>query len=261
MISGLAAVALFERGAEAIDFSTLGLTAMAWVASPLCGAGVAAGIQVLLDRRIFSAADPVAAAFGLRPILVAGTVGLVVVFLCSKGPAAFRLGWVAAAAVAAAAAAAAGIAARLFQRPPAYSALPVSTEGLPEGSSPAERERWLLVGQTVGKGAADHAVGGAGNSVISGPLGCLRRREATMDEGPGGDGSAGTEAELVERQFTGLLVLTGCTVAFAHGGNDMANATGPLTLALETARQSDGLDQLQRNLPALAGLMFVLGRS
>jgi phosphate/sulfate permease len=27
-------------------------------------------------------------------------------------------------------------------------------------------------------------------------------------------------------------VLTGCTVAFAHGGNDVGNSTGPLLIAL-----------------------------
>jgi phosphate/sulfate permease len=31
----------------------------AWIASPLCGAAVAAAITVLLNRKIFSNADPV----------------------------------------------------------------------------------------------------------------------------------------------------------------------------------------------------------
>ena len=40
------------------------------------------------------------------------------------------------------------------------------------------------------------------------------------------------QIEVAEQQFTGLLVLTGCTVAFAHGGNDVGNSTGPLLIAL-----------------------------
>ena len=51
VISGLAAVAWFERGDSAIDGETLGLTVVAWVASPLCGAVVAGLIQLLLDRK------------------------------------------------------------------------------------------------------------------------------------------------------------------------------------------------------------------
>lgn len=36
-----------------------------------------------------------------------------------------------------------------------------------------------------------------------------------------------------EKKFAPLLVISALTVAFAHGGNDVANAVGPLAAMLE----------------------------
>lgn len=36
------------------------------------------------------------------------------------------------------------------------------------------------------------------------------------------------QLELVERVFTPLVIISSCTVAFAHGANDVANSVGPL---------------------------------
>jgi phosphate/sulfate permease len=92
-ISGLTAVALFERGAAAVNGSGLAFTVVGWVASPLVGGLVAGSISALIERKIFCAANPAAEAHKMRPTLVAGTLGLVVVFLCSKGPKWMRLPW------------------------------------------------------------------------------------------------------------------------------------------------------------------------
>ena len=41
------------------------------------------------------------------------------------------------------------------------------------------------------------------------------------------------QLDLVERTFAPLVILTSCTVAFAHGANDVANAIGPLAAVAE----------------------------
>jgi PiT family inorganic phosphate transporter len=42
--------------------------------------------------------------------------------------------------------------------------------------------------------------------------------------------------ERVERLFAPLVIATSCTVAFAHGSNDVANAVGPLAAVAEIMR-------------------------
>ncbi len=47
-----------------------------------------------------------------------------------------------------------------------------------------------------------------------------------------------TEEQLgtVERSFTALVIMTSCTLAFAHGANDVANAVGPLAAVAEIVK-------------------------
>ena len=53
-----------------------------------------------------------------------------------------------------------------------------------------------------------------------------------------GDGEKSTEEQLiqVEKIFAILVVITSCTVAFAHGANDVANAIGPLAAVAEIVK-------------------------
>jgi phosphate/sulfate permease len=92
-ISGLTGVAIYERGTAAVNGSGLAFTVFGWVLSPLIGGLVGGGLCALIDRKIFCAANPAAEAHKLRPTLVAGTLGLIVVFLCTKGPTWLRLPW------------------------------------------------------------------------------------------------------------------------------------------------------------------------
>ena len=50
-------------------------------------------------------------------------------------------------------------------------------------------------------------------------------------------GSENVEFRQVERIFIFLQILTACFVAFAHGSNDVANAIGPLSAAVQTIEQ------------------------
>ena len=40
----------------------------------------------------------------------------------------------------------------------------------------------------------------------------------------------------MERVFAPLVILTSCTIAFAHGANDVANAVGPLAAVVDIVR-------------------------
>ena len=74
-------------------------------------------------------------------------------------------------------------------------------------------------------------------------------------------GSSDTEFRQVERIFIFLQILTACFVAFAHGANDVANAIGPLSAAVQTIQ--DGVVAAKSVVPmwalALGGVGIVIG--
>ena len=76
--------------------------------------------------------------------------------------------------------------------------------------------------------------------------------------GPPGPGN---QFRDVERVFVVLQILTACSVAFAHGSNDVANAIGPLAAVVQVA---NGLDLTASSvlapwMLAVGGLGIVLG--
>jgi len=66
-------------------------------------------------------------------------------------------------------------------------------------------------------------------------------------------GSSRTEFRQTERIFIYLQILTACFIAFAHGANDVANAIGPLSAAVQTAQ--DGLVAAKATIPLWALLL------
>jgi len=69
------------------------------------------------------------------------------------------------------------------------------------------------------------------------------------------------QLEQVERVFAPLVVLTSCTIAFAHGANDVANAVGPLAAVADIVRTGTVKAQVQVPLwvLALGGCGIVIG--
>ena len=238
VISGLTAVALFEKGSAAVDAGTLGFTVIGWVASPLVGALVAGLLSLAIEREIFAKPSPAAAAQKLRPYLVAGTVALVVAFLCSKGPKWLQLPWWGVLIAAFGAALLATAAAIKFSSSAQGNYSQLSMASPPEGLSQQEREAWLLAHEEI-EGGGDAIFNVAANG---------------SDDSAAGTKPPPSNIEIAEAQFTQLLVLTGCTVAFAHGGNDVGNAVGPLLGALAAAQQTKFITELRTSTLLLSSL-------
>ena len=76
--------------------------------------------------------------------------------------------------------------------------------------------------------------------------------------------SASSEEQMqgVERVFGVLMIFTACSMAFAHGSNDVANAIGPLA-AINSVIANNGLFEAESALPVwillLGGLGIVTG--
>lgn len=73
--------------------------------------------------------------------------------------------------------------------------------------------------------------------------------------------SISAQLEEVERIFTPLVIISSCSVAFAHGANDVANAVGPLAAVVHILQ--NGTIEMKVGVPfwilALGGIGIVLG--
>jgi len=75
------------------------------------------------------------------------------------------------------------------------------------------------------------------------------------------DKPLGEQLRRIERVFAPLVVLTSCSVAFAHGANDVANAVGPVAAIFDVYRSGTVASSARVPLWILAfgGLGIVLG--
>ncbi len=77
------------------------------------------------------------------------------------------------------------------------------------------------------------------------------------------DGSLPLDRQLmqVEKVFAILVIITSCTVAFAHGANDVANAIGPLAAIVEIAKDNTIPTQVSVELwiLGLGGVGIIIG--
>jgi len=75
------------------------------------------------------------------------------------------------------------------------------------------------------------------------------------------DRPVGEQLNFVERAFAPVVIVTSCSVAFAHGANDVANSVGPLAAVVHLIRQ--GTVVMKVEVPfwilALGGTGIVLG--
>ncbi len=69
------------------------------------------------------------------------------------------------------------------------------------------------------------------------------------------------QLEQVEKIFVVLVIITSCTVAFAHGANDVANAIGPMAAVVEIIKHNSvpGKVSVEMWILTLGGLGIVLG--
>jgi len=71
----------------------------------------------------------------------------------------------------------------------------------------------------------------------------------------------GEQLAQVEKIFAVLVIITSCTVAFAHGANDVANAIGPLAAVVEIAKRNTTPEQVSVEMwvLVLGGVGIVIG--
>ena len=106
-------------------------------------------------------------------------------------------------------------------------------------------------------GAEAMALSIVGGLVAAGISTLLIRRNRNCN----GALSAEQQLAQVERIFAALVIITSCTVAFAHGANDVANAIGPLAAVVEIVRHNSlpGQVSVDMRFLVLGGVGIAVG--
>jgi phosphate/sulfate permease len=263
IVGAVVGVGVVTLGAKQVNWTEVASIAASWVVSPLLAGAIAYLLFRFLLVRVFFQPDPVGAAKRLTPVL-SGAV--VIVLIGVTGFKALKPFWkeqnldstqwplVLTGVIALVAALIASfLSRRLVERIEQES-----VDGL-------HHYQAMEVSRSLGK-ALKHL--GRIESITQGEIQGEAKRlgrevsHLTKVVGEHLDHHLTHSAyQKVERIFVYLQVLSACFVAFAHGANDVANAIGPLSAAVEVIR--NGTVALQATVPlwalGLGGVGIVIG--
>lgn len=245
-------------GVDAIYWDQVGFIVSSWILSPLFGGCLSYFIFTILRKKIFYTSSPVEAAKRLAPVLLFSVVAILSFILASSGlkdldvPLTF-LQKVAFSSFAGGAAALVCYVFLLqkkwtFTSPP--KELHQESENVLESLEKAKKH--LLHAQEASGIDRQFEV-----SILLEEVETLKHSYAKPH--PVELGNA--QYAIVERIFGYLQVVSACLMAFAHGANDVANAIGPLSAAINVLRTG----ALAENTPVptwalgLGGVGIVIG--
>lgn len=100
-------------------------------------------------------------------------------------------------------------------------------------------------------------------AAIGGVLIARMKEEPVEKPNKFGTGELRSQFHSVERVFMKMQILTACSMAFAHGANDVANAIGPLAVIASLYQESVGIAVKTAGIPMwivlLGGVGIVIG--
>ncbi len=224
IVGAIIGFGLLVGGVQAVNWGKVFSIAASWVVSPLISGTVSFFIFMLLRKKIFMAAIPVAAAKRLTPVLVFYVFSILTLVMVFKGLKNLHL-----------------------HLSLLHALLVATVLGLVGALASAILVSRMKLNQDSIKLHNSEDSAGIKPSEGSPKSKNVDRRE---DEHQG-----------VEKIFIYLQILSACFVAFAHGANDVANAIGPLGAVVSVIRT--GVIGLKATVPiwvlALGGIGIVIG--
>ena len=232
-VLGFGMVIFYDR-LEVIHWDKVGTIVASWVVSPVLAGGFSCLVFLAIQRLILHKRDMVGSAKKLAPFLVFLvflTIALVTLYKGLKplGLHKIGFGW------ALLGATCVGIVAMLISIPllnritveeddpeTSHAQNPVIGEDLARMKTKFKKLSMLATGEVEGKLESL----GAKIEELSAEVEEQDRPPTEKTEGAGVWGTP--QMRATERIFVYLQILSACTVAFAHGANDVANAVGPL---------------------------------
>jgi PiT family inorganic phosphate transporter len=244
-------------GMSAVEWGGVSKIAASWVISPLMSGTISFIIFQIVLHRVFYRADPVKAVRNFTPFMVFIVLGIMTLVMVFKGLKHLHLDLSFPVAL--------GVASLVGLLGAIVSVLLLKRFKSDESAEEQKQSREIYTERAVEK-ALKHlarARRAAGDEEHHSIDVVIKETRALTDKSAkkANLGSSNNEFRQVERIFIFLQILTACFVAFAHGANDVANAIGPLSAAVQTIQ--DGVVAAKSVVPmwalALGGVGIVLG--
>jgi len=224
IVGAIIGFGLLIGGAQSVNWGKVFSIAASWVVSPLISGTISFFIFMLLKKKIFTAATPVAEAKKLTPVLVFFVFSILTLVMVFKGLK------------------------NLHLHLSFFHALLVAT----------------VIGLVGALGSAFWVSRMKFNQGSVKLLISENSADIIPTEGFPNPNSVASKEDIhhgAEKIFVYLQILSACFVAFAHGANDVANAIGPLGAIVSVIRT--GVVGLKATVPiwvlALGGIGIVIG--
>jgi phosphate/sulfate permease len=266
IVGGLVAVGLAARGAESLGIDAIVKTMIAWVASPMLGAITAAIVHVTISKVIFEAENPEIRSIKMRPFFIVVAVSVCACFMLLKGPEFLKI-------EPTGLAIAIGISIGIVVSGlvSVYEHWCKKKNVLENESDDEDKDAIVVKSSLIGIAEDDNV----GDNVELRDLDPTKETTEVLESATLPEDSApppptittvdnhlastlsapssssdkdnnededrmklkAKQREGAEKPFVPLLVLSALVVAFAHGGNDVGNAVGPLAVIVEAVDQ------------------------
>ncbi|MFT4592386.1 MAG: PiT family inorganic phosphate transporter [Phycisphaerales bacterium] len=220
-------------GLSAVEWGGVGKIAASWIVSPLMSGTISFLIFQVVLHRVFYRADPVKAVRTFTPYMVFIVLAIMTLVMVFKGlkhlhlDLSFPIALLVASGV--------GLLGAIVS---VFLLRRYKTDDTDEDQRQA-REQYTTRAMTRALKHLHRARRSAGVEELASIDAVIKETRSLTDTSSkrANLGSTNNEFRQVERIFIFLQILTACFVAFAHGANDVANAIGPLSAAVQTINQ------------------------
>ena len=256
-MGGLVAVGVAAKGADSIGWGTLLFAAAGWVCSPLCGMLMSFLTYYLIRWLILERPDAEARSRQHQKWFLALAIAIAALFILLKGPKSMRIkpAWLAAVVAAGIGLAVALASVVIKSCWTGATQAPVT----PVKDNAANPVSVLTAGEKDRRERDD--VNSPNSTTAMYNADDVEQAEPEADEADEGDEEGDDTAPRAEVPFIPLLIVSALSVAFAHGGNDVANAVGPLAVIVEVYNGKDvtGTPEIHYWELSLGSAGFVIG--
>ncbi len=243
-------------GMTAIHWNKVSTIAASWVVSPVLSGTISFLIFQIVMHRVFYQADPVKAVRRFTPYMVFVVLGIMTLVMVFKGLKHLKLDLSLPNALLVASGVGllgALLSVVLLRRYKTDDTLEDQRQAREQYTARAMHKAMKHLSRA--RRAADGDEQGTIDSMMEDARSITDTSEKRANLG------SNNQFRQVERIFIFLQILTACFVAFAHGANDVANAIGPLSAAVQTAQ--DAAVAAKATVPmwalALGGFGIVIG--
>ena len=269
---------IFWDDLSVIEWTTVGKIVSSWLVSPLLAGGFSCLVFIVIQRLVLYKRDMVGAARKVAPFLIFLVLTIISLVTIYKGLKPLSDEWKEFLGLLNLDFKGALLYASVIGLVGAIGSIPLLKRITVEEESPSEKARAQnpLIGEElvrlktkikkltiIADGDVEEKLGSLGGKIEALSTQLEEQESSVKSSGAGKWGTP--QMRATERIFVYLQILSACTVAFAHGANDVANAIGPLSGVITVLQKgalsakSDLSDGWMTLILALGGVGIVIG--